>query len=484
MTEQVIIHDAAVPAEISVGNPRRWLALGVLCLGVLMIMLDSNIVNVALPSIETDLAFPLTSIAWIVNAYFLFFGGFLLLGGRLGDLYGHRKLFIIGIGVFTLGSFACGVAGTPLFLIAARAAQGFGGAVVTAVALSLIMGLFTEAKERAVAMGVYGFVCASGSGIGAMVGGLLTGGLGWRWIFLINLPIGLAVILLSFRLLSRDHQRPASGGLDIFGALTGTAALMLAVYAIVNGNAWGWASTPIVGCAVLAAILFGVFLVAESRAKSPLMPLGLFRNRNVSAGNVIVMLWAAALFTWFFLSSLYLQFVQGYGPVDVGLAFLPTNLTMALLSLGLSGWTVNKVGIRWSLVSGLALAACGLFLLSRLPVAASFTTDILPGMLLFGVGAGFAVNPMLLAAINGVAENETGLASGVVNTSFAMGGAFWLAVLSSYAAHQTKSLEIAGLEPRVALNGGYQVAFLAAAACCALAAAVGALALRPGRAPG
>ncbi len=468
MTNETNFEQVAPPL---ISGSRRWLALAILCLGVLMIMVDSTIVNVALPTIMIDLQFSDTSLAWVVNAYFLTFGGFLLLGGRLGDLYGHRRLFLLGIALFTIASLACGFAHTPVFLVSARAMQGLGGAIVTAVAISLIMGLFVESTDRAKAMGVYGFVVASGSSLGALLGGVLTGGLSWHWIFLINLPIGVAVIALSLWLLPNTYQRPLLQNLDIFGALTGTASLMLAVYAIMNVNELGWASYHTLGYLVVALVLLATFLVVEMRVKMPLMPLRLFRLQNVAAANVVVIFWAGALFAWFFLSSLYLQFVLGYEPIQFGLAFLPANLIMAAFSLGVSGRLVNNFGIRWPLVAGLLLASAGLFLFSRAPVHASFTLDVLPAMLLFGLGAGLAVNPMLLAATNGVSATESGLASGVVNTSFAMGGVLWLAVLTSFAARYTKYMEATGLEPHAALNSGYQVAFFAAA-CFAILGAV------------
>lgn len=457
---------------------QRWGALAVLCLGVLMIMLDTTIVNVALPSIQESLGFSDTGLAWVVNGYFLFFGGFLLLGGRLGDLYGRRTLFVVGIGVFTVASGLCALAQTPGLLVVARALQGFGGAVVTAVALALIMGLFTDPKERAIAMGVYGFVCAGGSSLGALLGGVLTGGFGWASIFVINLPVGVLVMGLSWWWLA-DQGRPREAvRLDLFGAVTGTAALMLAVYAIVNGNLWGWTSGPLLGLVAAAVGLFGLFLLGQMRARQPLLPLSLFRLRSVVVANLVVMLWAAALFTWFFMTSLYLHFVQGYPPMEIGLAFLPTNITMALLSLGASGLLINAFGLRWPLAVGLGLAAAGLFWLSGVPVGGDFSRDLLPAMLLFGLGAGLAVNPMLLAALCEVPERHSGLASGLVNTSFSMGGALWLAVFTSYAAWTTQSEggpERGGLE---ALNSGYQAAFFGAACLLVIAALLVALGLK------
>ncbi|WP_092440032.1 DHA2 family efflux MFS transporter permease subunit [Collimonas sp. OK607] len=462
----------------SAHRDRRGLALIVLCLGVLMIVLDTTIVNVALPSIKTDLRFSDTSLAWVVNAYMLTFGGFLLLGGRLGDLYGHRRLFLLGIALFTLASLACGLSTTQGFLLAARAVQGLAGAVVTAVALSLIMDLFTEPGERAKAMGVYGFVCAGGGSLGAMLGGLLTDTLSWHWIFLVNLPIGIAVIALSLRLLPAVHSQAQSRHLDVFGAITVTAALMLAVYAIVNGNEAGWASPRTLSQLAIAAALLAAFLVIETRVRAPLMPLRLFQLRNVAVANVVGVLWAAAMFAWFFLSALYLQLVLGYTPLQVGLAFLPANLIMAVFSLGISAKLVMRFGIRRPLAAGLLLATCGLLLFARAPVDGGFAVDVLPGMILLGLGAGIAFNPVLLAAMSDVAPSESGLASGVVNTSFMMGGALGLAVLASLAALHTENLLAAGTQPLTALNGGYQAAFLVGACFAGLGAALGALLLR------
>ncbi|TCV97708.1 EmrB/QacA subfamily drug resistance transporter [Luteibacter rhizovicinus] len=472
MNSPVALTDAAPNAP-----DRRWLALIVLCLGVLMIVLDTTIVNVALPSIKTDLAFADSSLAWVVNAYMLTFGGFLLLGGRLGDLYGHRRLFLLGITLFTLASLACGLANGQAALVVARAVQGLGGAVVTSVALSLIMDLFTEAGERAKAMGVYGFVCAGGGSVGAMLGGVLTSTLSWHWIFLVNLPIGIAVIVLSLRVLPAALNRHVSRHLDVLGAVSVTSALMLAVYAIVNGNERGWTSTLTLGELAVALILFATFLAIELRVRVPLMPLRLFRLRNLSASNAIAVLWAAAMFAWFFLSALYMQLVLGYKPMQVGLAFLPANLIMAVFSLGISARMVMRFGIRGPLVVGLALAVAGLLLFARAPVDGHFAVDILPGMLLLGLGAGTAFNPMLLAAMNDVAPSESGLASGVVNTSFMMGGALGLAILASVAVSQTHAVQLAGGNTLAALNAGYQTAFLVGA-CFALAGIGLALLLR------
>jgi EmrB/QacA subfamily drug resistance transporter len=446
-----------------------------------MIVLDSTIVNVALPSIRTDLGFSETALVWVVNAYLLTFGGFLLLGGRLGDLYGHRRLFLLGVGFFTLASLACGLANSQALLVLARAVQGIGGAVVSAVALSLIMNLFTEEAERVKAMGVFGFVMAGGGAIGVLLGGLLTGTLDWHWIFLVNLPIGLGVIALSLLLLPADQARARGERLDIAGAVTVTVSLMLAVYAIVNGNQAGWLAGQTVGLLLAALALLVLFLVIEARVAAPLMPLGLFRLRNVATANVVGVLWAAAMFAWFFLSALYLQLVLGYTPMQVGLAFLPANLIMGAFSLGLSARLVTRFGIRGPLAVGLGLAAIGLALLARAPVEGHFIADVLPCMVLLGIGAGMAFNPVLLAAMSDVAPSDSGLASGLVNTSFMMGGALGLAILASLAEARTEGLLAAGAAELIARNAGYQLAFALGAGFAAAAALLGGLLLRQKR---
>ena len=457
---------------------KRWWALMVLCLGVLMIVLDTTIVNVALPSIRTDLGFTETSLVWVVNAYMLTFGGFLLLGGRLGDLYGQRRLFLAGLTLFTVASLACGLANSQVLRVVARAVQGLGGAVVSAISLSLIMNLFTEPAERAKAMGVYGFVCAGGGSIGVLLGGVLTDSLNWHWIFLVNLPIGAAVFALCLFLLPGGKGQATGARLDVWGAITVTTALMLAVYGIVNGNEAGWLSGQTLGLLGAAAVLMAIFLAIEARVTTPLVPLGLFRLRNVATANVVGVLWAAAMFAWFFISALYMQLVLGYTAMQVGLGFLPANLIMAAFSLGLSARIVMRFGIRGPLSAGLLLAALGLALFARAPVGGNFALDVLPGMLLLGLGAGMAFNPVLLAAMSDVDPAESGIASGVVNTAFMMGGALGLAVLASLAAARTGALAGAGADAVRALNGGYQLAFVIGAVFAASAAVLGALLLR------
>jgi EmrB/QacA subfamily drug resistance transporter len=455
----------------------RWLALIVLCLGDLMIVLDGTIVNVALPSIREDLGFSQESLAWVVNAYLLTFGGFLLLGGRLGDLFGHRRLFLAGITLFTFASLACGIANSQETLVVARAVQGLGGAIVSAVALSLIMTLFTEPAERAKAMGVFGFVLSGGGTAGVLLGGIITDTLAWNWIFLINLPVGIAVFALTLVLLPGGSGH-ATGRVDFAGAITVTASLMLAVYAIVNGNDAGWTSLQTLGLLGAAVVLMATFLAIELRVSAPLMPLGLFRIRNVSTANVVGVLMAAGMFAYFFMSALYLQLILGYSPLEVGLAYLPSTLLWGAASLLLSDRLVLRFGIKPPLLAGLGLMTVGLLLLARAPVDGNFVVDVLPATLAIGLGAGIGFNPLLLAAMSGVRQTEAGLASGIVNTAFMMGGALGLAVLASLAASRTESLEASGESTLVALNGGYHAAFVVGALFVVASAVVGGALLR------
>jgi EmrB/QacA subfamily drug resistance transporter len=466
---------------MTIDSRKRWLALIVLCLGELMIVLDTTIVGVALPSIREDLRFTEATLVWVVNAYMLTYGGFLLLGGRLGDLYGQRRLFVGGVLFFTAASLVCGLANSQWLLVGARFAQGLGGAVVSSIALSLIMNLFQEPGERAKAMGIYGFVCAAGGSIGALVGGLLTSGFNWHWIFLVNLPIGAAVCAFCVALLP-DHRPDARGQrLDVAGAVIITLSLMLAIYGIVNGNEAGWASAQTLGFVGAGAALFVLFVLVEAFAGSPLMPLGLFRLRSLSSASVIGALWSAAMFAWFFLSALYMQLVLGYSPMQVGLAFLPANLIMAAFSLGISAKMVMRFGNRLPLAVGLALVAIGLGLFAFAPVEGDFLLHVLPAMTVLGFGCGIALNPILLVAMADVEPGDSGLASGVVNTAFMMGGSLGLAVLASVSAARSGDLLAAGAAMPTALHGGYQLAFVVGAVFAGIAALLSAVLLRAER---
>jgi EmrB/QacA subfamily drug resistance transporter len=474
---------SAGPEAAARVDDRRWFALLILCLGDLMMVLDVTIVGVALPSIRADLGFTEESLAWVVNAYLITFGGFLLLGGRLGDLFGHRRLFVAGVALFTAASAVCGFSNSQVMLIGARAVQGVGGAVVSAVALSLMMTLFTEPTERAKAMGIFGFVASGGGSLGVLLGGVLTDALDWHWIFLVNVPVGLLVVILTLVVIPGARVAMAAQQLDLAGAVTVTASLVIAVYAIVKGNDTGWLTGRTLGLLAASAVLLAIFLRIEARVRSPLVPLGLFRLRNIAVSNAVGVLWAGAMFAWFFLTALYLQLVLGYSPLEVGLAFLPGNLIMGAMSIGLSAKLVVRFGIRPPLTAGLLLASLGLLLLARAPADGTFAIDVLPSMILLGLGAGTAFNPVLLAAMSDVEPTEAGLASGLVNTSFMMGGALGLAVLASLAASRTAALLADEESAAAALTGGYHVAFFAGALFAATAAGLGGLLLRV-RAPG
>jgi EmrB/QacA subfamily drug resistance transporter len=451
----------------------RWIALYVLCLGTLMIVLDVTIVGVALPSIKKDLGFSQSSLAWVVNGYLLTYGGCLLLGGRLGDLFGHRRMFLIGLTGFTLSSLACGLSTSQGELVAARLVQGVGGAITSAVSFGLVMTIFTEPGDRAKAMGVMGFVASGGGSLGVLLGGSITDAISWHWIFLVNVPIGALVFALCLRLLAPMPAWATSRRIDFLGAVSVTASLMLAVYAI-NNHPGGWASGETIGLIVGAVVLLAVFIAWERRSTEPLMPLRLFKHRNLAVANTAGVLWAAAMFAWFFMTALYLQLVLGYSPLKVGLAFLPGNLIMGALSIGISARLVTNYGYRRPLVVGLVAAGVGLALLARAPVHGRFLPDVLPSMILLGLGAGIAFNPVLLAAMGDVEPQQAGLASGLVNTSFMMGGALGLAVLASISSSRAAHLggTIAGL------TSGYHYAFVGGAICAVLAATLGGAVLR------
>jgi EmrB/QacA subfamily drug resistance transporter len=443
-----------------------------------MIVLDGTIVNVALPVIQSSLGFSQVSLSWVVNAYLLTFGGFLLLGGRAGDLFGRRRVFMAGLALFTLASLFCGLAGSQALLVAARAVQGLGGAIIAPAALSIIITTFTEPADRARAMGIWGFVVSGGASIGVLLGGVLVGTLGWPWIFLVNLPIGIVALALCRPLLEAGRVESADGGFDLAGALLVTASLVAAVYAIVGANTVGWTSAQTIILLAVAASLMGLFVAVEARTRVPLVPLGIFRSRNLTVSNVAMVLTVAGMFGWFFFSALYLQRVLGYGSLQTGLAFLPATLVLGALSYSAAAKAVNRFGIKPMLMGGMALLAVSLLLFARAPAEGSFLVDVLPGMLLLGLGASFAFLTLILASVSGVPERDAGLASGLVNTAQQLGGALGLAVLASVAASQTEGLGDVGSETVAALNGGYHAAFLLSATFVALAAVLAAALLK------
>jgi EmrB/QacA subfamily drug resistance transporter len=482
--ERGMTPDTATSAspERTADDRRRWAALVVLCMGMLMIVLDVTVVNVALPSIQNDLGFTQSGLAWVMNAYLIAFGGLLLLAGRLGDLLSRRSVFLAGLAVFTSASLLCGIAQSQEMLIVARFVQGVGGAMTSAVILGMIVTMFPEPREQAKAIGVYGFVASAGGSIGLLVGGVLTQAINWHWIFFVNLPIGVVCGLVALRLLDRDAGIGIGRGADLPGAVLITGSLMLAVYTIVKPAAdQGWGSTETLLLLAGSFVLLGMFLVREATAATPLMPLRIFRSRNVSGANAIQALTVAGMFGMFFLGSLYLQRVLGYDALQIGVAFLPTTIVMGTLSLRYSEPLMSRFGARNVLLPGLALVAAGLALFSNVPVHGSYFVHVLPTLILLGAGVGVSFPALMTLAMSGATPSDAGLASGLVNTSAQVGGALGLAVLATVASTRTHSLLADGHAQASALTGGYRLGFLIAAALVAAAVAVGVLVLEPSR---
>jgi EmrB/QacA subfamily drug resistance transporter len=457
----------------------RWIALVVLCVGALMIILDATIVNVALPSIQSDLGFSQSSLAWVVNAYLIAFGGLLLLAGRLGDLVGRRRIFLIGLAVFTSASLLCGLAQSQALLVGARFVQGIGGAMTAAVILGMIVTMFPEPREQARAIGVYSFVAAAGASIGLLAGGGLTQAINWHWIFFVNIPIGIATAILARRVITRDEGIGLKEGADVAGAVLITGSLMLLVYTIVKASDYGWGSARTLGFGAVALALLAAFIAREHTARQPLMPLRIFRSRMVSSANAVQALMVAGMFGMFFLGALYLQRVLGYDAIEVGLAFLPVAVLIGTLSLGVSARLNMRFGARATLLPALALIVAGLLLFARASVDAHYLTEILPVMVLLGVGAGLAFPSLMTLAMSGATQSDSGLASGLVNTSQQVGGALGLAVLATFATKHTASLRADGHSFASALTSGYHLAFVIGAGLVVAAIALASTALRP-----
>ena len=464
-------------------DPRsRWLALYVLCTGMLMIVLDVTIVNVALPSIQDDLGFSPSGLAWVINAYLIAFGGLLLLAGRLGDLFGQRRIFVTGLVAFTAASVACGAASNPTVLVVARFIQGAGGALTSAVILGLIVTMFPEPREQARAIGVYAFVASAGGAVGLLAGGALTQWVNWHWIFFVNVPIGAVTIIAALRLLPATAGAGVRAGADVLGAILITAALMLGVYTIVVPAAEdGWSATRTILCGAAAVALLVGFVVRETTAALPLMPLRILRSRTVAGANVVQIIGAGGMFGSFFLGSLYLEHVQGYSPLEIGLAFLPVTVLMGTLSVRYSERLVTRYGAQRVLVPGLVLIGAGLAGLAIAPVHASYLTDVFPAAALLGAGAGLCFPPMMVLAMSGVAPGDAGLASGLVNTTGQVGGAIGLAVLSTVSTGRAAALRTAGHGALDSLTGGYHAAFWIAVAMIAAALVTALITLRPAR---
>jgi EmrB/QacA subfamily drug resistance transporter len=458
----------------------RWIALYVLCAGMLMIVLDITVVNVALPSIKDDLGFSQSSLAWVVNAYLITFGGLLLLAGRIGDLIGRRTVFLYGLGVFVTASILCGASQSEAMLIGARLLQGIGGAMTSAVILGMIVTMFPEPAEQAKAVGVYAFVASAGGAVGLLVGGVITQVISWHWIFFVNAPIGLATAIYSRRLLEKDEGIGFGEGADGLGAVLITSSLMLGVYTIVEPAAkdgWGAATTLALGAGSL--LLLGLFIAREATAHTPLIPLRIFRSRNVSGANLVQVLTVAGMFGMFFMGSLYLQLVQGYDALQIGLAFLPICIIMGTLTGRYSEPLIMRFGARRLLFPGLGLVAAGLLLFTRAPVNATYVVDILPVLVLMGVGIGICFPALMTIAMSGATRADAGLASGLVNTTAQVGGALGLAVLATLSTSRSDSLEAAGHSTASALTSGYHLAFWIAAGLVLAAIGVAAVVIQP-----
>jgi EmrB/QacA subfamily drug resistance transporter len=470
---------AQTPQLPAAGDRKRWLALYVLCAGMLMIVLDATIVNVALPSIQEDLGFSQANLAWVVNAYLIPFGGLLLLSGRIGDLIGQRRVFLAGLAVFTAASLACALAQSQGLLIGARFVQGVGGALTSAVILGMIVMMFPQPREQAKAIGVYTFVAVAGGSIGLLAGGALTEAINWHWIFFVNLPVGLATALFALRLVEGGKGLGLSEGADLPGAVLLTGGLMLGVYTILEVSEQGWGSTQTLILGGISIALLATFVARQARIANPLMPLRLFRSRNVAGANLVQALLVVGMFGMFFLGALYMQRILGYDPLQVGLAFLPATIVMGTMSFRFTARLNLRFGPRATLVPGIVSIGAGLVLFSLTPVDASYMADLMPAMILLGLGAGLAFPSLMTLAMSGATRSDSGLASGLVNTSVQVGGAIGLAVLATLATERTDGLLAGGESTAAALNSGYHVAYLIGAALVTAALVVALTVLSP-----
>ena len=445
---------------MSTSESNKWVVLVLVCLAQFMVILDSTVVNVALPSIQTDLHLSEANLQWIVNAYTLVFGGFLLLGGRAGDLIGRKRLFLAGLVVFTVASLLNGLAVNEGMLIASRALQGLGAAFVSPAALSIISTTFAEGRERARALGVWAAIAIGGAAVGLILGGLLTQLLSWPWIFFVNVPVGIATFALALRLIPESRDEHAHRAFDVAGAVSVTGGLMALVYAIVKSETAGWGSVTTIGFFVLSAVLLASFVLIELRSKAPLVRLSIFRVRSLLTANVVMLLVACGMFAMFFFNTLYIQRVLGYGPLEAGLAFLPFTAGV-MVSAGLASQFAPRVGVRPVAALGMIVTALGMLLLVRLPVDGSYLSDVLPALVVTSLGMGAVFMPLTLIATTGLKDEDQGLASGLFNTSQQIGGALGLAILSTVAASKTTAA--GGATDPQALVTGFHWAFAGAA---------------------
>jgi EmrB/QacA subfamily drug resistance transporter len=457
--------------EAEVLERRRWIGLVLLCFAQFIVVLDASIVNVALPSIGEGLDFSQENLAWVVNAYVLTFGGFLLLGGRMADLLGRRRVFISGLLLVAAASLAAGFAASEGQLIAARAAQGLGAAIISPSALSIVTTTFRDGAERNKALGAWGAVAGAGGAAGVLFGGILTDGLGWEWVLWINVPVALVVAALTPFLIAESRSESATRHFDTGGAVTVTAGLSVLVYALVDATDAGWGSLQTVGLLALAAVLIGVFIALERGSAAPLVPFRIFRLRTLTGANVVGLLVGASLFSMFFFITLYMQQVLGYSPIKAGLSYLPLALSI-IVAAGIASQLVTRIGFKPVLAAGMMFIATGLAWFSQVSVDGGFVSDVLGPSLLAAVGLGFAFVTTTIAAVSGVREQESGLASGLINTSQQIGGALGLAVLATIANSRTDDvLASSGSDPSAlanALTEGFQSAFLGGAVIAAL----------------
>jgi EmrB/QacA subfamily drug resistance transporter len=458
---------------------RRWIALGVLCLGQLMMVLDATIVNVALPSIQHDLHFTQGNLTWVIDAYLITFGGFLLLAGRMGDLVGRKRVFLTGLVLFTVASVLCGVSDSQTMLIGARFIQGIGGAVASAVILAIIVTEFPERAEQAKAMGMYAFVSAGGGSIGLLAGGALTQSLDWHWIFFVNVPIGVITFLLGSALIEENKGIGLAGGVDVAGSVLITLATMLGAFAIVKSTEYGILSARTLGVGGASLVLLGAFFTLESRISNPIMPLRILRLRMLMGSSLVRGLLVTGMFSAFFLGALYLERVLGYNAIDTGLAFMPLTISIAALSMGLAVKAVTRFGPLNTLAAGLAGIAAGLLLLATQGVHASYFPGLFFAFLLIGLGAGASFLPLLTMGMADAPAQDAGLASGIINVSVQLFGAIGLATLGTIATDHTKALSTDGHSLASALTGGYHLAYLVAATCVGLGILAAFLILRP-----
>ncbi|MNG81423.1 putative MFS-type transporter EfpA [compost metagenome] len=451
----------------TVPYPKRWAALFLLCTAQFIVIMDTSIIGVALPAIKADLDYSQSSLQWIFNAYVILFGGFLLLGGRLSDLFGARKIFMWGFGILTAASFLAGIAWSELVLNIGRGLQGLGSALIAPAALTLVMSKFTDPKELNRAFGFWGAAAAAGGSAGVFLGGVITEWLSWHWIFLINIPAGLIVLLFSKRLLFKGSTK--KGKIDLAGAILATIALVLMVYTIVSAEHVGWSSLQTVVLLGISILLFIVFIMLQKKKSDPLVPMTIFKVPNLSAGNLMMSLLAAAWIPlWFFL-NLYLQQILHYSAFHSGLALLPMTIAIMILMVGFTGKLVARFGFKTNIITGLVILAGSLFLFSTIPADGSFLKDVLPASLLGALGMSLTYIPGTIASMSGAKPDEMGLASGLVNTSYQVGSALGLAIIVAVSAAKTNSLKMTGASDADALNAGFQTAFFSAGALCIVA---------------